>query len=116
MRRTILLLVALLPLLAHGQNLNTYTATSAQGQWNSIALTGTQLTSVVGDYGTQTVVLPFNFLFGNLDLPAGSNITVRSDGFVVVYGSASNNNPLNYWSGSSSAIISWFWHSFSLST
>ena len=65
MRRTILLLVALLPLLAHGQNLNTYTATSAQGQWNSIALTGTQLTSVVGDYGTQTVVLPFNFLFGN---------------------------------------------------
>ena len=106
MRRTILLLVALLPLLAHGQNLNTYTATSAQGQWNSIALTGTQLTSVVGDYGTQTVVLPFNFLFGNLDLPAGSNITVRSDGFVVVYGSASNNNPLNYWSGSSVAIIS----------
>lgn len=106
MRRTILLLLALLPLLAHGQNLNSYTATSEQGQWNSIAQTGTQLTSVVGDYGTQTVALPFNFLFGNLDLPAGSNITVRSDGFVVVYGSASNNNPLNYWSGSSAAIIS----------
>lgn len=110
MKKTILIvLMALAPVVAQGQLLSNYTVTTEQGEWRSIAQTGTLLPSVIGDYnGLQTLALPFNFQLGSLDLPAGSLITVRSDGFVVLRGSASNENPLNYWNSAENSMISPF--------
>ncbi|MBQ8704052.1 MAG: fibronectin type III domain-containing protein [Bacteroidales bacterium] len=107
-KHTLLFVVALLPLLAQGQYLQNYTATSEQGEWQSIAATGTLLASVTGDYGNQTLALPFDFQFGQSDYPQGTTITVRADGFVVMRGSSGNHNAINYWSQSSSSIISPF--------
>lgn len=107
-KHAFLLVVALLPLLAQGQYLQDYTATSEPGEWQSIVATGTLLSSVTGDYGTQQLALPFDFMFGQSDYPQGTNITVRADGFVVMRGYSSGHSAMNYWSSTSSSIISPF--------
>ena len=101
----------MLPLVAHGQSLRDYTASSEQGEWQSIASTGTLLASVTGDYGYQTLALPFDFMFGQSEYPAGTNITVRADGFVKLRGSNSgsgSHHAVEYWNGQSTSIISPF--------
>ena len=105
---TLLLALLLATPVATAQTLTTYTATSAPGEWQSIAQTGTLLASVTGDYGTQTLALPFDFMFGQSDYPQGTTITVRADGFVVMRGSSGGHAALNYWNQSSSSIISPF--------
>ncbi len=107
MRRTILLLLTLVPMMVQAQMLKDYTVTSVQGTWNSIAQTGTPLTSVVGDYGSQTVALPFDFDYGLSTFPAGTNITVRCDGFVKLRGDswAGSHNAVSYWDNGGNAII-----------
>ena len=105
---TLLLALLLAAPVATAQTLTTYTATSAPGEWQSIAQTGTLLASVTGDYGTQTLALPFDFMFGQSDYPQGTTITVRADGFVVMRGSSGGHAALNYWSQPSSSIISPF--------
>lgn len=103
---TLFLMLGIAPLSA--QTLTTYTASSAPGEWQSITQTGTLLASVTGDYGTQTLALPFDFMFGQSDYPQGTAITVRADGFVVMRGSSGGHAALNYWSQPSSSIISPF--------
>ena len=103
---TLFLMLGIAPLSA--QTLTTYTASSAPGEWQSITQTGTLLASVTGDYGTQTLALPFDFMFGQSDYPQGTTITVRADGFVVMRGSSGGHAALNYWSQPSSSIISPF--------
>lgn len=106
MKHTILLILALLPLATRAQMLHTYTASVEQSTWQSIATTGTQLTSVVGDYGNQTVTLPFDFPYGLSDYPAGSIITVRADGFVKLRnGNNNTHNALSFWDDASASII-----------
>ena len=107
-KHALFLFATLLPMLAQGQYLQNYTATSWQGEWQSISQTGTLLASVTGDYGTQTLALPFGFMFGQSDYPQGTTITVRADGFVVMRGSSSSHNALAYWNQPSSSIISPF--------
>lgn len=108
MKRVLTLVMALLPLLAQGQYLQNYTAASSAGEWQSIAQSGTLLASVTGDYGTQTLALPFDFMFGQSDYPQGTAVTVRADGFVVMRGSGSSHSALNYWNQPSYSIISPF--------
>ena len=101
----------MLPLMACGQNLRDYTASSEPGEWQSIASTGTLLASVTGDYGNQTLALPFDFMFGQSEYPAGTNITVRADGFVRLRtnsGSGLSHNAIAYWDDQSTSIISPF--------
>lgn len=105
---TFMLALLLSAPMALAQTLTTYTATSEPGEWQSITTTGTQLTSVTGDYGTQTLAMPFDFMFGQSDYQQGTNITVRADGFVVMRGSGGNHNALNYWNQPSYSIISPF--------
>lgn len=107
-KHALFLFATLLPLLAQGQYLQNYTAASSVGEWQSIAQSGTLLASVTGDYGTQTLALPFDFMFGQSDYPQGTTITVRADGFVVMRGSSGGHAALNYWDQSSSSIISPF--------
>ena len=110
MKRTLFLLLALLPMLVQAQRLSDYTVSVSTGGWNSIAQTGTQLSSVVGDYGFQTVALPFDFSFGLSDFPAGSNVCVRCDGFIKLRGvcSSGSHDALAYWDNGSTAVISPF--------
>lgn len=107
MKRTFILLAILLPLALQAQMLHTYTATVEQSDWNSISTTGTQLTSVVGDYGYQTVSLPFDFAYGLSDFAAGSSVCVRCDGFVKLLGSCNtgSHDALGYWGSNGTAII-----------
>ena len=101
----------MLPLMACGQNLRDYTASSEPSEWQSIASTGTLLASVTGDYGNQTLALPFDFMFGQSEYPTGTNITVRADGFVRLRtnsGSGLSHNAIAYWDDWSTSIISPF--------
>ena len=108
MKRILFFLVALLPMMVTAQTLTTYTAASWQGEWQSIASTGTLLASVTGDYGTQTLAMPFNFMYGQSDYQAGTIMTVRADGFVVLRGSSGGHNAIGYWNQPSYSIISPF--------
>lgn len=114
MRRTLITILCaslLFPFAAQAQMLHTYTATSEAGEWQSIAQTGTLLTSVTGDYGQQTVALPFDFMFGLSDYPAGTNIMVRADGFVKLCGgsnSGGSHDAIDYWNSQATSIISPF--------
>lgn len=66
------------------QRLSTYTTAVDFQEYVSIASTGTQLTSVVGDMGNQTIVMPFDFEFGEHTIAQGSTIRVRADGHVIL--------------------------------
>ena len=80
----LLTLAALLcvPWATQAQNLSDYTVTTGTETYVSIADADSLLSSVNGDGGTQTVQLPFNFAFGETVYPAGTNVTVRADGYI----------------------------------
>lgn len=69
---------------ATAQKVSTYTTSIDYEEYVSIAATGTQLTSVVGDMGTQTIAMPFEFEFGEHTIAQGSTIRVRADGHVIL--------------------------------
>ena len=81
---SLLMLVAamLLPLASRSQGVNTYTIASSTTTYTSIATTSNLLSSVTGDAGTQAVSLPFTFPFGETVYPAGTQLSVRADGYV----------------------------------
>lgn len=106
--RKIALLTIALTLIAMGakaQGVSTYVMSTDSAPWASIASTGTQLTSVVGDFGTQTLAMPFDFDFGETHIAQGSNIRVRSDGHVVMSNATGLNQGYNYCNGNTPAII-----------
>ena len=79
----LMLLAALIvPWASKAQNLSEYTVTTGTTTYASIANADSLLSSVTGDGGTQTVVLPFNFPFGEDVYLAGTSITVRADGYL----------------------------------
>ena len=84
-RITLLLAIALLFAVgARAQKLNTYTVSTNNEPYVSIASTGTQLTSVVGDMGWQTFALPFDFPFGEHLVAQGTQVLARADGHIVL--------------------------------
>lgn len=84
-RITLLLAIALLfSVGARAQKLNTYTVSTNNEPYVSIASTGTQLTSVVGDMGWQTFALPFDFPFGEHLVAQGTQVLARADGHIVL--------------------------------
>ena len=106
--RKIALLTIVLAFIAMGvnaQGVSTYVMSTDSAPWVSIASTGTQLTSVVGDFGTQTLAMPFDFDFGETHIAQGSNIRVRSDGHVVMSNATGLNQGYNYCNGNTPAII-----------
>ena len=89
---------------ATAQKLSTYTTTVTFEEYVSIATTGTQLTSVVGDMGHQNIAMPFDFDFGENIISQGSPIIVRSDGHIIMgsvsagYSSTGYDNGFTYYS------------------
>lgn len=76
--------VALLTCTATAQKLSIYTTSVGFEEYVSIASTGTQLASVVGDAGNQTIAMPFDFEFGEHTIAQGSSLLVRADGHVLL--------------------------------
>jgi len=80
---SLLILLFLLPLgKAWGQTLAEYTVTTGTQTYSSIASSSNLLSSVTGDAGYQTISLPFDFPFGETSFLAGTNVTVRADGYL----------------------------------
>ena len=98
MKRILFLLIALLVILgAKGQSLTLYNLNTDNQPYISIAATGAQLTSVVGDGGSQTLAMPFNFDFGETTIIQGATIRVRSDGHVVLSNATGSHYGSNYY-------------------
>lgn len=109
MKKSATLFLATLMLLvvlgAKGQSLTTYTLNTDNQPYVSISATGTQLTSVVGDGGSQNLAMPFDFNFGETTITQGATIRVRSDGHVVLSNATGNHYGSNYCNGSTPAIV-----------
>ena len=60
--------------MTQAQRLNSYTVSTDYAPYVSIASTGTQLTSVVGDQGWQTFAMPFDFAFGENLIAQGTEV------------------------------------------
>ncbi|MBP3763512.1 MAG: hypothetical protein J6I49_06510, partial [Bacteroidales bacterium] len=78
----VLALAALLPLGMRAQELGDYAVSVTQETYTSIASASQLLSSVNGDGGSQTVALPFNFVFGAQTYTQGTTLTVRPDGYI----------------------------------
>ncbi len=89
---------------ATAQKLSTYTTTVDYQEYISIASTGTQLTSVAGDMGHQSIAMPFNFEFGENTISQGEPVVVRADGHIIIgnvstgYSSSGYDNGFTYYS------------------
>ena len=95
-----LLSAVLLTATANAQDLSSYTVETNTVTYVSIASTGTRLTSVYGDYNTQTLPLPFAFEFGMRSIAQGATLRVRSDGHVLINLTGTwvgNDMGYNYW-------------------
>lgn len=94
---TLLLLLAALaaPTALRAQELLDYSLTVSQTTWQSIASTGTQLTTVYGDAGIDSVAVPFPMWVGGRFFPAGTKLRFRSDGYVF-FGPASGATHFSY--------------------
>ena len=108
MKRTftklMLLAALLLPSMAHSQMLGDYSVSVSEEEFVSIASSARLLSSVNGDYGTQTLQMPFAFPFGDSVIAEGSSVTVRADGYLY-FGTLTSapHNPANIWSSTSTA-------------
>ena len=75
MKRTftklMLLAALLLPSMAHSQMLGDYSVSVSEEEFVSIASSARLLSSVNGDYGTQTLQMPFAFPFGDSVIAGG---------------------------------------------
>ena len=89
-----MLLVALLVPWASRAQLADYSLTTGTTTYTSIANADSLLSSVTGDAGTQAVAMPFNFPFGEDVIAAGTNLTVRADGYVY-FGTSSPGHSSN---------------------
>lgn len=86
MKKTTLFLTLLLigVSVTQAQRLNSYTVSTDYAPYVSIASTGTQLTSVVGDQGWQTFAMPFDFAFGENLIAQGTEVVARADGHITL--------------------------------
>ena len=102
----LMLLMALMaPWAAKGQTLSEYTLTVGSETYTSIATTDNKLTSVSGDGGTQKVALPFDFNFGENTYTAGTEFTVRSDGYLYFGSTGPGHSSKSAWTSSSNYYV-----------
>lgn len=90
---------------AWGQGVATYTMETTTEPWVSIAATGTQLTSVVGDGGYQNVAMPFEFAFGEATLAQGVSLCMRADGHMLLNSGTGSHNPYGYCNTGTRVIV-----------
>lgn len=99
------LILLLASVWAKAQGVKTYGLSVDNQEYVSIAASGTQLTSVVGDGGTQLLAMPFNFDIGETTIAQGTSIRVRSDGHVVLSNATGSHYGSSYATGSTPAIV-----------
>ena len=105
--RTLTLLAFLMvPWVMQAQTLAEYQLSVGSTTYTSIADPSLLLSSVNGDGGTQTVALPFDFAFGETTFTAGTNVTVRADGYLYFGTSSPGHQSRNAWTGSTYKVIS----------
>ena len=90
---------------AWGQGVATYTMETTSEPWVSIAATGTQLTSVVGDGGYQNVAMPFEFPFGEATLAQGVSLCMRADGYMLLNSGTGTHHAYGYCNTSTRVIV-----------
>lgn len=106
-KSTFLLMAAMLlgSVGAWGQGVATYTMETTTEPWVSIAATGTQLTSVVGDGGYQNVAMPFEFSFGEATLAQGAQLCMRADGYMLLNSGTGTHHAYGYCNTSTRVIV-----------
>lgn len=106
-KSTFLLMAAMLlgSVGAWGQGVATYTMETSTEPWVSIAATGTQLTSVVGDGGYQNIAMPFEFAFGEATLAQGVPLCMRADGYMLLNSGTGSHNPYGYCNTGTRVIV-----------
>ncbi|MBQ3950436.1 MAG: hypothetical protein II661_08180, partial [Bacteroidales bacterium] len=96
-KRLLLIAALCVPWVTQAQELSTYSVTTSTTTYTSIANADSLLSSVDGDAGTQTVALPFNFDFGETTYLAGTNLTVRADGYIYFGSSSPGHSSKSAW-------------------
>lgn len=106
-KSTFLLMAAMLlgSVGAWGQGVASYTMETTTEPWVSIAATGTQLTSVVGDGGYQNVAMPFEFPFGEATLAQGVSLCMRADGYMLLNSGTGTHHAYGYCNTSTRVIV-----------
>lgn len=106
-KSTFLLMAAMLlgSVGAWGQGVATYTMETTTEPWVSIAATGTQLNSVVGDGGYQNVAMPFEFAFGEATLAQGVSLCMRADGYMLLNSGTGTHHAYGYCNTSTRVIV-----------
>ncbi|MBR1549461.1 MAG: T9SS type A sorting domain-containing protein [Bacteroidales bacterium] len=108
MKKITFLLMAAMLLLGAGaqaQILSAYSVETDNAPWVSIASTGTQLASVVGDGGRQSISMPFDFEFGDGVIAQGTTVYVRSDGYLILSNNPGSHDSYGYYSGGAPVIV-----------
>lgn len=90
---------------AWGQGVATYTMETSTEPWVSIAATGTQLTSVVGDGGYQNIAMPFEFPFGEATLAQGVSLCMRADGYMLLNSGTGTHHAYGYCNTGTRVIV-----------
>jgi len=90
---------------AWGQGVATYTMETSTEPWVSIAATGTQLTSVVGDGGYQNIAMPFEFAFGEATLAQGATLCMRADGYMLLNSGTGTHHAYGYCNTGTRVIV-----------
>lgn len=106
-KSTFLLMAAMLlgSVGAWGQGVATYTMETTTEPWVSIAATGTQLTSVVGDGGYQNIAMPFEFPFGEATLAQGVSLCMRADGYMLLNSGTGTHHAYGYCNTGTRVIV-----------
>lgn len=106
-KSTFLLMAAMLlgSVGAWGQGVATYTMETSTEPWVSIAATGTQLTSVVGDGGYQNIAMPFEFPFGEATLAQGVSLCMRADGYMLLNSGTGTHHAYGYCNTGTRVIV-----------
>ena len=106
-KSTFLLMAAMLlgSVGAWGQGVASYTMETTTEPWVSIAATGTQLTSVVGDGGYQNIAMPFEFPFGEATLAQGVSLCMRADGYMLLNSGTGTHHAYGYCNTGTRVIV-----------
>lgn len=106
MKKVLLLMAAmLLSAVAMAQGVQTYTMETSSEPWISISATGTQLTYVAADGGNQSIMMPFEFPFGEASIAEGDPVCMRADGYMLLNSGTGTHNAYGYCNTSTRVIV-----------
>lgn len=87
------------------QGVQSYQMWTNTEEYVSIVSTGTRLTSVVGDGGTQNIAMPFEFPFGEATIAQGDPVCVRADGYMLMNSGTGSHNAYGYCNTGTRVIV-----------